>query len=83
MPPPTTPTDERQQQGLGLDRAPYVMTAEEVARFVRIESGDSYQMLKRYRDKGWLRATQVGNQVVYLLPNVIRFLEKATEENPR
>lgn len=62
--------------------APYVLTDEEVARMLRLDS-DPYDALRRYRDKGWLKATQVGKHVRYLLPDVIKFLDKARAENPR
>jgi hypothetical protein len=63
--------------------APYLMTEEDVVRLLRIDSADPYSCLRRYRNKGQLAATQVGNHVRYLLPNVIEFLERATKENKR
>jgi hypothetical protein len=67
-----------------VEPAPYLLTEDETIRLLRLDGGDDpYSSLKRYRNKGQLRATQVGKHVRYRLPDVIRFLEKATEENPR
>jgi hypothetical protein len=64
--------------------APYVMTDEEVARFLRLDGlKDPAQALKRYRLKGWLTPVQSGNNLRYLLPDVLAFFEKSKEENPR
>lgn len=64
--------------------APFLMTEAETVRLLRLtENADPYQSLKRYRDKGWLRATQVGRDVRYQLSDVLKFLEKAQEANPR
>jgi hypothetical protein len=63
--------------------APYVLTDEDVARFMRLDCSDVYQSLKRYRLKGWLKGTQLGNHVRYLLPDVLKACELAKEGNPR
>lgn len=63
--------------------APYVLTDEEVIRMIRLECRDPEQALKRYRSKGWLSPTQVGNNLRYLLPDVLKFLANVREENPR
>jgi hypothetical protein len=64
--------------------APYVLTEEDMVRLLRLETAaDPYQTLYRYRNKGQLRATQVGKHVRFLLPDVVKFLATAQEENPR
>lgn len=64
--------------------APFLMTEEETVRLLRLtENTDPYSSLKRYRDRGWLKATQVGREVRYQLPDVLKFLETAKEGNPR
>jgi hypothetical protein len=63
--------------------APYVLTDEEVVRMIRLECKDTEQALKRYRQSGLLKPTQVGNRLRYLLPDVLRFLADAQEANPR
>jgi hypothetical protein len=63
--------------------APYVLTEAETVRLLRMEGvADPYSALKRYRDKG-LKATQLGKSVRYQLPDVLDFLERRREENPR
>lgn len=70
--------------GPGAEPAPYVMTEADVVRFCRLEKIKApYMALRRYRQKGWLKATQVGKDVRYLLPDVLKFLETAKQENPR
>lgn len=66
--------------------APYVLTEADVARLLRLpEAGVTkpYRTLYRYREKGLLRATQLGPAVRYLLPDVLTFLAAARDENPR
>jgi hypothetical protein len=63
--------------------APWVLTEDDVIRLARMDSVDPYSALRRYRQKGWLKATQLGNHVRFLLPDVLAFFEKAKEENPR
>lgn len=63
--------------------APYLMTEAEAARFLRIDSAAPSLAFARYRRKGWLRGVQVGKSIRYALPDLMAFLEKAKEENPR
>lgn len=62
--------------------APYVLTEEETIRLLRMEVEDPYSALKRYRDKG-LKGTQLGKNVRFQLPDVLDFLERHREDNPR
>jgi hypothetical protein len=63
--------------------APYVLTDDDVIRLARITTADPYETLRRYRGLGLLKATQLGKNVRYLLPDVLAFFERAKEENPR
>ena len=63
--------------------APYLMTVEEAARFLRIESSEPDETLRYYRQKGWLKAVQIGKKVRFTLPDLIECVEKAKEMNPR
>lgn len=65
---------------------PFVMTEDELIRFLRLnDTGikEPSRTLERYRREGWLKATQVGTRLRYQLPDVLKFLETAKEENPR
>jgi hypothetical protein len=67
-----------------IEPAPFLLTEDEVARLLRIDgASDTYETLRRYRKLGLLRGTQVGKHVRYQLPDVIEFLSKAREKNPR
>lgn len=66
--------------------APHVMTEADVVRLLRLDEAGvtkPYRTLHRYREKGWLKATQIGPRLCYQLPDVVRFLELARDENPR
>jgi hypothetical protein len=63
--------------------APYVLTEDEVIRLYRLESNDPERSLQRLRQKGWLKPTQVGKQLRYLLPDVLRALANIQEDNPK
>ena len=71
--------------GRPAEPAPFLLTQEDAVRLLRLDGKTSapYQTLKRYRDKGWLRVVQVGNQILYPLAEIVRFVERAMEENPR
>lgn len=59
--------------------APLVLTAEEAATLLRIESADPSETLRNYRKEGRLRGTQIGKSVRYTLPEVAAFLKRQTE----
>ncbi len=63
--------------------APYVLTEADLVRMLRLDCQDPYQAIYRYRRRGQLKGTQVGKQVRFLLPDVVKFLDRAREENPR
>ena len=61
--------------------APGVMTAEEVAEFLRLDGGDPLRTLKYWRDQGQLTGIRLGRRVRYPLDEVLRFLARKTEES--
>lgn len=63
--------------------APYVMTAQQAAEFLQIESGNPDETLRNYRQTGRLRGTQISKHVRYLLPDLLRFLELQGEKVAR
>ncbi len=74
-----------QEPGSAPEPVPFVMTATEVIRFTRIDqTGVKHgeRSLEHYRQQGSLRATQIGRELRYLLPNVLDFLDAITELNP-
>ena len=65
---------------------PELLTDEEAIRYLRLdETGidDPSRTLRYYREKGLLRATQVGRRVRYRRVELDRLLERLTEVNPR
>ena len=65
---------------------PEVLTEEEAIRYLRVDETsvkDPSRTLRYYRDKGWLRATQVGRKVRYRRVELDQLLDRLTEENPR
>lgn len=65
-----------------VEPAPYVLTEEDVIRFLRSESADPYQALYRLRQKG-LKAVPVLGRVRYLLPDVLAMLDMLKEGSER
>lgn len=73
--------------------APFLLTADEVCRFLRIDEelaqasnpeSAAYQRLLRYREKRWLRATRAGEcgkANRFPLPDVMKLLEHLIEGN--
>lgn len=64
---------------------PELLTEEEATRFLRLDSieVESANTLKYYRQKGFLRATQVGKCIRYRRVELEKLLDKLTENNPR
>lgn len=65
---------------------PELLTEEEAIRYLRLDTvnvGDPSATLRRYREMGILRATQVSKRLFYRRVELDRFLERATESNPR
>lgn len=63
--------------------APYVLTAADVCRLARLDVSDVDSCVKRFRLRGWLRGTKIGNDVRYLLPDALDFLARARAEDER
>jgi hypothetical protein len=67
-----------------LEPVPYTMTEPELVRFLRLENAPHpSKTIRYYRERGILKAVQVGKNVRFLLPDVLEFLEKNKEANPR
>lgn len=65
---------------------PQLLTVKEVTRFLRLDRiaiKHPERTVERYRRLGRLRAVQVGKQIVYRLPDVLAFIDKQIEVNPR
>ena len=63
---------------------PELLTAEEAIRFLRLDDLQApMDVLYQYRRQGLLRGTQVGRNIRYLRTELLRCLEKLTEEKPR
>ena len=65
---------------------PELLTEAEAIVYLRLDTIDvkhPEETLRRYRERGLLRGTQVGKRVFYRRVEVDRFLEKQTEANPR
>jgi hypothetical protein len=63
-----------------------LLTEQEAITYLRLDTvkiDDPSATLRRYRDKGLLRGTQVSKRVFYLRDELDRFLKKVTDENPR
>ena len=62
--------------------APYIMTIDDVAEFLRISSKHKNKAVMRLRRQG-LKGSQVSHHVVFRLPDVIAFMERRTESSAR
>ena len=65
---------------------PELLTEEEAIRYLRLDTvGIEHpdDTLRRYRDQGLLRGTQVSKRVFYRRVELERFLERLTQENRR
>lgn len=62
--------------------APYVMTATDAATFLRIKAKDSQDALRTLRKKG-LKAVMLSGRIVFPLAEVVTFVERELETNPR
>lgn len=66
--------------------APELMTEDEAIRYLRLDQtdvDDPSRTLRYYREQGLLRATQVGRCLRYRRVELERFLDLATQANPR
>jgi hypothetical protein len=65
---------------------PELLTEDEAIRYLRLDETrveDPSRTLRYYRERGLLRATQVGRRVRYRRIELDRLLERLTEANPR
>ncbi len=65
---------------------PELLTEEEAIRYLRLDTvkvARPSETLRRYRDTGLLRATQVSKRLFYRRTELDRFLERLTHSNPR
>lgn len=72
-------------KGLEVASSP-LLTEAEAIQYLRLDTvniADPSATLRRYREMGLLRATQVSKRVFYLRRELDRFLERLTESNPR
>jgi hypothetical protein len=72
--------------GNPLQLCPELLTEEEAIRYLRLDTikiDDPKGTLRRYREQGVLRGTQVSKRIFYRRLELDRLLEKLTEENPR
>jgi hypothetical protein len=72
--------------GESPEPVPYVLTADEVVRFTRLDETSAEfpeRNLAHYRKMGALRGTQIGWNVRYTLPDVLDFVEMLKELNPK
>ena len=70
----------------GFTPCPELLTEAEAIRYLRLDTvsiDDPSGTLRRYRDLGLLRATQVSKKLFYRKAELERFLGRVTEENPR
>ena len=64
---------------------PDVLTCEEAARYLRLDETEIKNpddTLRRYRDMGLLKGTQIGKAVRYRRCELERFLDRQTEATP-
>lgn len=65
---------------------PVVMTRAETVRFLRLDLlnlKDPGRSLDYYRNLGLLRAVQMSKELVFYLADVLDFIERQREANPR
>jgi hypothetical protein len=63
-----------------------LLTEEEAIAYLRLDTiqiDDPAATLRRYRERGLLRGTQVSKRVFYLREELDQFLKRLTNENPR
>lgn len=65
---------------------PELLTESEAIRYLRLDTINirhPADTLRRYREQGVLRATQVSKSIFYRRVELDRFLERITHDNPR
>ena len=85
FPYPVTPAVLPDGNG-GFTPCPDLLTEDEAIRFLRLDAINAENpanTLRYYRNKGLLRATQVGKCIRYRRIELEKLLERLTEANPR
>ena len=70
----------------GVNPCPYVLTEQEAIRFIRLDLisvKNPDATLRRYRKDGLLQAVQISKAICYTRPELIKFVKKLMEQNPR
>lgn len=70
----------------GAQAVPLVLTEDELIHLLRLDEigiKDPHRTIRYYREKGLLRAVQIGRAGRYLYDDVVDFLHKLREINPR
>ena len=65
---------------------PELLTEGEAVRYLRLDTiniSDPSATLRRYREQRLLRGTQISKRIFYWRAELDRFIERATEGNPR
>ena len=63
-----------------------LLTEDEAISYLRLDTiniGDRAGTLRRYREQGLLKGTQVSKRVFYLREELDAFLRRQTQNNPR
>jgi len=63
--------------------APHVMLREEVAEFLRLNVRFPRATVDRMRKQQGLKSVQISRRVLFILPDVLDFIEQQKERNPR
>jgi len=63
--------------------APFMLTREEVAEFLRIDTKHIRHSIDRLRSVKGLKAVQIGQRVLYPLDAVLEFVERQKKESAR
>lgn len=70
----------------GFTPCPELLTEQEAIRFLRLDTIDIKNRsatLRRYREAGVLRGVQISKKVFYSHKELVLFIERLTEKNPR
>ena len=65
---------------------PELLTEDEAIRYLRLDTisiADPSATLRRYRERGLLRGTQISKRIFYRRAELDRFIERVTEGNSR
>ena len=65
---------------------PELLTEDEAVRYLRLDTiniSHPSATLRRYREQRLLRGTQISKRIFYRRAELDRFIERATEGNPR